>query len=200
MEYRCACGCSRKTAVFILSLLFFAGILVFRVRADFIIPGGRTDVLITVTSRSGYRYSCDILYRSMVFTYNLRAVEYNTETGECYISYGEWRQSGMRTNTADITVINHADTPIRVTAHVRADDFVKSGVYVETTGLDGTRIAACDLTADEVKIDEGSMTLSIIGVPALAQYAGRKVLYVTVDIVPVSGYATNGDYVVSPFE
>ena len=200
MEYRRSYGCSRKTAIFILSLLFFAGMLAFRVRADSDLPGGRTDVLITVTPGGGYRYSCDILYHSMVFTYNLRAVECNTETGECYISYGEWRRMGVRTNTADITVVNHADTPIRVTAHTMTGDFVKSGVNVETVGLDGTWIAACVLTASGAEIDESSMTLSVIGVPSLAQYAGEKVLYVTVELVPASGYATNGNYIISRFE
>lgn len=192
----------KSTIIFILSLLFAVMSFELCSRAA-VIPNGSSsaDVMIEVNNyyKGVYRYSFDIIYYNMTFTFNLRVVEHNVETGARYISYGDWLLSGTKKDSVDITVVNHADTPVRVSAELSKPDFDKCGVSVEKKGLDKTFIPACSVANGEVSVSEEKMDIFIEGVPELILYKGEKKIYSTVEVVAASGYATNGSYFESPF-
>lgn len=192
----------KKTIVFMLSFLFV--VMSFELCSGAaVVPGGSSsaDVMIEVNNyyEGVYRYSFDIVHYNMTFTFNLRAVEHNMETGERYISYGDWLLSDSKRDSVDITIVNHADTPIRVSAKLSKSDFDKCGVSVEKEGLDKTFIPACTVINGDVKVNEEKMDIFIKGVPELILYKGEKKIYSTVEVVVASGYATNGSYFESPF-
>lgn len=191
-----------KIIIFILSLLFAVMSFMICSNAALISDGSSSaDVMIEVNNyyKGVYRYSFDIIHYNMVFTFNLRVVEYNEETGARYISYGNWLLSGSKKDSVDITVVNHADTPIRVSADISKSDFDKCGVSVEKKGLDKTFIPACSVANGKVAVSEEKMDIFIEGVPELILYKGEKRIYSTVEVVAASGYATNGSYFESPF-
>lgn len=197
--------------VFCKTLAVFLAVIIVSFSANLLIfagwggAGGSGNVFIQILGGGayglgGYRYSCDVIYYSMEFTFNVRSFETNTETGETYIATGDWLMSENMADAVDVTVINHSDTPIRVTARVNKNDFEESGVEIERVGLQGVIIPACRLDEDGVIISESEMTLSLVTYPDVDYYKGKKQFFVTVCIVPASGYATNGNYYESNFD
>lgn len=154
-----------------------------------------SDVLITVDSVYGnYRYSFDIVFYSMEFTYHLHSIARNEETGEVYVNSGEWQMDGNEMCSVTLSVINHSDTPVRVTAAVDDGDFVRCGVSAERNGLSGEYLPACRLVPGaETLVSEGEMTLTLAGYPELHSYLGAKTFYVAVFVTPAGGTATNGN-------
>ncbi len=160
------------------------------------ISSGEADVSITVDTDYGeYRYSFDIVFYSMMFTYNLRSIACNEETGETYVNSGDWMMDQNKTDSVTLTVVNHSDTPVCVTASVNAAAFLRCGAAVERTGLSGEYLPACELISDgQVLVSQSEMILTLLGYPQLPFYQGIKTIYATICVTPASGYATNGDY------
>lgn len=153
-----------------------------------------SDVYITVNPIYGrYRYSFDIVFYSMEFTYQLRSIAHNEETGEVYVNSGVWLMDENETSCVTLTVANHSDTPVHVTATVNDSDFVQCGVSIWRSGLSGDYLDACELVlGEEARVSEGEMMLGLSGYPELHSYIGVKTFYATVCVAPASGYATNG--------
>ncbi len=181
-------------------MIFSGALLVFAGWGD----GASNDVLIQILGdgdgRGGYRYSVDIVYYSMAFSFNVRSYEVNTETGETYITSGVWLMDENEKTDVELYVENHADTPIRVTAFVDQTDFNACGVQVAREGLQREYLPACELKSDGVIISRGTMTLSLENMPDIDNFKGDKQFYVTVYVVPASGETTAGGYFNSDFE
>lgn len=181
-----------KTAVVIVLIGCFTMLNFLSFAAD--IDSAESDILINVEITGyKYRYSCDIIYYSMKFSFNLRGVETNTETGESSISYGDWLMLGKKQSEVELIVINHSDTPISVTAHLNKEDFDKSGVVILRKGLENTFIDSCPVAHESEPYFE-KMNINIENYPYVDSWKGEKRIYVCVDIIPASGYATNGEY------
>jgi len=101
--------------------------------------GASNDVLIQILGgtdgKGGYRYSVDIIYYSMAFSFNVRSYEVNTQTGETYITSGVWFMDENKKADVELYVENHADTPISVTAFIDQADFDECNTRVLREGL-----------------------------------------------------------------
>lgn len=185
-----------KFILVLIAVVFIAGALTFSLLAADTVAGGNADVYILVNPIYGqYRYSIDIVFYSMRFTYNLRSTAHNSDTGETYVNSGEWLMDENRTETVTVTVINHSDTPVKATAKTNTADFRLCGVAVERSGLVEELLPAVRLLSDrQAQVSSREMSLTLTGIPSLTSYKGQKTIYVTVHIVPVSGYAANGQY------
>ena len=174
--------------------VFMACAPAFSLLAADTVADGHADVHILVNSVYGqYRYSLDIVFYSMRFTYNLRSTAHNSDTGETYVNSGEWLMDENRTETVTLTVINHSDTPVKATARTNTADFRLCGVEVERSGLVEELLPAVRLLQDRsAQVSSREMSLTLVGIPSLASYKGQKTIYATVYIAPASGYATNG--------
>ncbi len=184
-------GLLRLIAVFCAAFLVLPGLSLHAA------SGSRTssEVSITVAPVYGeYRYSMDILFYSMEFTYHLLSIACNEETGEVYVNSGEWQMSGNAVESVTLTVVNHSDTPVLVTSRADASELVRCGIDVGQTGLSGEYLPACQPVPNaEALVSEGEMTLTLEGYPKLDAYAGIKTIYVTVRVDPAAGFASNGE-------
>lgn len=166
--------------------------------------GASNDVLIQILGdgdgKGGYRYSVDIIYYSMTFSFDVRSYETNVVTGETYIASGVWHMDENELSDVELYVENHADTPIRVTAFVDQADFDKCKTNVLREGLQSEYLPACELTSGGVVVSRGTMTLELENVPHVDFFKGEKQFYVTVYVVPTSGETTSGRYFNSKFK
>lgn len=183
-----------KFLLFLLSAAFLFSFS-FPVSASFV-GGGDANVIIKVDTKysKNYRYSADVIYYSMIFTFNLRSIAINTETGETSVNTGEWMMDENRTDSVTITVVNHSDTPIRATALVNEKDFSLCNMKVEKIWTDGNVIPPCEYDGEKIIIGEKILLLILDGYPTPETYEGEKRLFVTVEITPTSGYTTGGEY------
>lgn len=174
-------------------MFFSAGLLV---SAEWNDKDASGDVLIQIIggAQGGYRFSCDIVYYSMTFAFEISTYETIPETGETRISEGAWLMDENEMTSVDLTVENHSDTPICVTAFVEQGDFEACETTVAREGLQKTVIPACELTDKGVIIGESTMTLSLENYPAINDFKGEKQFYVAVCVEPTSGYTTGGSY------
>ncbi|MBE6654778.1 MAG: hypothetical protein E7608_04905 [Ruminococcaceae bacterium] len=166
--------------------------------------GASNDVLIQILGgtdgKGGYRYSVDIIYYSMAFSFNVRSYEVNTQTGETYITSGVWFMDENKKADVELYVENHADTPISVTAFIDQADFDECNTRVLREGLQREYLPACELTSEGVVISRGTMTLSLDNMPDIDNFKGEKQFYITVYVVPASGETTSGGYFNSNFK
>ena len=198
-----------KFILILTMVVFMAGAPTFSLLAADTVTGGSADVYILVSPIYGqYRYSLDIVFYSMRFTYNLRSTAHNSDTGETYVNSGEWLMDENRTETVTVTVINHSDTPVTATANstvtlppkTNTTDFRLCGVEVERSGVVEELLPAVKLLSDrQAQVSSREMSLTLVGIPSLVSYKGQKTIYVTVYIVPASGYAANGQYYIPNF-
>ena len=190
-----------KFILILTMVVFMAGAPTFSLLAADTVAGGSADVYILVSPIYGqYRYSLDIVFYSMRFTYNLRSTAHNSDTGETYVNSGEWLMDENRTETVTVTVINHSDTPVTATAKTNTTDFRLCGVEVERSGLVEELLPAVKLLSDrQAQVSSREMSLTLVGIPSLVSYKGQKTIYVTVYIVPASGYAANGQHYIPNF-
>ncbi len=181
-------------------MIFSGALLVFAGWGD----GASNDVLIQILGdgdgRGGYRYSVDVVYYSMAFSFEVRSYETNTATGETYIASGVWHMDENETSGVELYVENHADTPIRVTAFVDQTDFDECKTNILRNGLREEHLPACELTSGGVIVSRGTMTLELENMPNIDKFKGEKQFYVTVYVVPASGETTAGGYFNSEFK
>jgi len=189
-----------KTVSILLAAIFIASAASLNLLAGSV-TGGEADVKIGLNPEYGaYRYSLDIVFYSMRFSYNLRSIAHNSETDETYVNSGEWVMDENKMNSVTVTVVNHSDTPIKVTAQVNTADFRFCGVVVNRQGLTGDVLPAVKLVPEgDAEVSSREMILTLVGIPSLTAYKGQKVIYATVCVVPESGYASNGQYYESKY-
>ncbi len=174
--------------------LLLAALILPPCRAEQSVGGSSSDVHVTIPENysEDYRYSFDVIFYDMLFTYRLDSISYNSETGETFVNSGVWLMEENPVTTVEIEVTNHSDTPIAAEVKTDLSDFIECGASVSEEGLNNTVLKAVSLDQDEYRAESGSRKISLGIYPDYASYKGAKQIYATVYVRPVDGLATNG--------